>query len=96
MGPQAQGQGMGREGRGGEGRGGEGRRAHGSVFIVHGSRFTIRSSRFTVHDSQFTVHDSRKVRGEIRRPCSITMDPVEPLRDTVVAFRFQWIHQEIL
>ena len=35
-------------------------------------------------------------RGEIRRHCSVTMVPVEPLRDTVVALRFQWSHQEIL
>ena len=35
-------------------------------------------------------------RREIRRHCSVTMVPVEPLRDTVVALRFQWSHQEIL
>ena len=35
-------------------------------------------------------------RGGIRRHCSVTMVPVEPLRDTVVALRFQWSHQEIL
>ena len=35
-------------------------------------------------------------RGEIRRHYSVTMVPVEPLRDTVVALRFQWSHQEIL
>ena len=35
-------------------------------------------------------------RGEIRRHCSVTMVPVEPLRDTVVALRFQLSHQEIL
>ena len=35
-------------------------------------------------------------RGEIRRHCSVTMVPVEPLGDTVVALRFQWSHQEIL
>ena len=35
-------------------------------------------------------------RGEIRRHCSVTMVPVEPLRDTVVALRFRWSHQEIL
>ena len=35
-------------------------------------------------------------RGEIRRHCSVTMIPVEPLRDTVVALRFQLSHQEIL
>ena len=38
----------------------------------------------------------REVWGEIRRHCSVTMVPVEPLRDTVVALRFQWSHQEIL
>ena len=35
-------------------------------------------------------------REEIRRHCSVTMVPVEPLRDIVVALRFQWSHQEIL
>ena len=35
-------------------------------------------------------------RGEIKRHCSVTMVPVEPLRDTVVALKFQWSHQEIL
>ena len=35
-------------------------------------------------------------RGGIRRHCSVTMVPVEPLRDTVVALRFQWSQQEIL
>ena len=35
-------------------------------------------------------------RGVIRRHCSVTMVPVEPLRDTVVALRFQWSQQEIL
>ena len=35
-------------------------------------------------------------RGEIRRHCSVTMVPMEPLRDTVVALRFQRSHQEIL
>ena len=35
-------------------------------------------------------------RGEIRRHCSVTIVPDEPLRDTVVALRFQWSHQEIL
>ena len=34
-------------------------------------------------------------RGEIRRHCSVTIVPVEPLKDTVVALRFQWSHQDI-
>ena len=34
-------------------------------------------------------------RGGIRRHCSVTMVPVEQLRDTVVALIFQWNHQEI-